>query len=72
MIEGADEQIRRIRSQQANSVLSKIVTETSNVIYVRYRDKNYPSLVKILMGLQDNIDSWKAQSTQKNSPDIEK
>ena len=61
MIEGADEQIKRIRSQQANSVLSKIVTETSNVIYVRYRDKNYPSLVKILFGLQDNIDQWKAQ-----------
>lgn len=51
MVEGADEQIKRIRSQQANSVLSKIVTETSNVIYVRYRDKNYPSLVKVLMGL---------------------
>ena len=61
MVEGADEQIIRIKSQKANSILAKLVNEASNTIYIRLRDKNYPALVKILMGLQDNVDDWKKQ-----------
>ena len=59
MVEGADEQIVRIKSKKANSILAKLVNEASNAIYIRLRDRNYPALVKILIGLQDNIDDWK-------------
>lgn len=72
MVEGADEQIVRIKSKKANSILAKLVNEASNAIYIRLRDRNYPALVKILIGLQDNIDDWKKQMQQKNSPDIDK
>ena len=50
-----------MKSQKANSILAKLVNEASNTIYIRLRDKNYPALVKILVGLQDNVDDWKKQ-----------
>ena len=48
-----------MRSQKANSALAKLVNEASNAMYIRLRDKNFPALVKILMGMQDNVDDWK-------------
>jgi hypothetical protein len=61
-----------MRSQKANSALAKLVNDASNTIYIRLRDKNYPALVKILMGLQDNVDDWRKSMSEKKSPDVEK
>ena len=58
MVEGADEQITRLRSQKTNSFLAKLVNEASNTIFIRKRDRNYPALVKELIKLQDNVDNW--------------
>lgn len=73
MVDGADEQISRLRSQKANSALAKLVNEASNTIFIRMRDRNYPALVKILIGLQDNIEEWQQQlGKTSNATELEK
>jgi ABC-type dipeptide/oligopeptide/nickel transport system ATPase component len=73
MVDGADEQITRLRSQKTNSILAKLVNEASNTIFIRKRDRNYPALVKELKKLQDNVDSWQKElQKQQNPVDVDK
>lgn len=68
MIEGADEQVNRLRSQKTNSILAKLVNEASTTIFIRKRDRNYPALVKELKKLQDNVDSWQKEVAKQQNP----